>query len=151
MGTTSTVSKGSGPTCPDTAPSGTMHPSGGAPCTSRQYSCQAGPSAGESLPTPLQIKLPPWVAQVHRTMGDLQLEGGEMVADLSVTLGGCRRRQVCSHCVRRAICPPDQRQVFHHQQHLKGPHLSRRSAKDLPLQSHMIGSKISQRGVEEGS
>ena len=29
-GTTSTVSKGSGPTCPDTAPSGAVHPSGGA-------------------------------------------------------------------------------------------------------------------------
>ena len=42
--------------------------------------------------TPPWIKLPPWVAQVHRTTGDLQLEGGEMVADPSVTQEACRRR-----------------------------------------------------------
>ena len=93
-------------------------------CTNRWYNCQGSPQGGELLWTPPQIKLPLWVAQVHRTVGDLQLEGGEMVADLSVAPGGCRRRLVCSHCVRRAICPPGQRQVFHHQWHLKGPCLS---------------------------
>ena len=38
--------------------------------------------------------------------------------------GGYRRRLVCSHCVRRAICPLGRRPVFHHQRHLKEPHLS---------------------------
>ena len=59
---------------------------------SRRYSHLASPPGGESRSIPPQIKLPPWVVQVHRTMGDLQLEGGEMVGDLSVTPGGCRRR-----------------------------------------------------------
>ena len=69
------------------------HHLGGQQChTSRWYSHQASALGGESLPTPPQIKLPPLVAQVHRTMEDLQLEGGEMVADLSITPGGCRRR-----------------------------------------------------------
>ena len=45
---------------------------------------------------------------------------------------GYRRRLVCSHCVRRAICPPDQRQVFHHQWHLKEPCLSRVVGKGPP-------------------
>ena len=93
--------------------------------TSRQYSRLVSPPGGELCSTPPQIKLPPWVVQVHRTMGDLQQEGGEMVADPSVTPGGCRRRQVCSHHIRRVICPPGQCQVFHHQQHLKEPCLSR--------------------------
>ena len=38
--------------------------------------------------------------------------------------GGCRRRRVCSLHIRRVICPPGQCQVFHHQRHLKEPHLS---------------------------
>ena len=38
--------------------------------------------------------------------------------------GGYRRRLVCSHHIRRVICPPGQCPVFHHQQHLKEPHLS---------------------------
>ena len=37
---------------------------------------------------------------------------------------GYRRRLVCSHHVRRTICPPGQHQVFHHQRHLKEPRLS---------------------------
>ena len=41
---------------------------------------------------PPQIKLPPWVAQVHRTTEDLTREGGEVVANPSVTQGACRRR-----------------------------------------------------------
>ena len=76
------------------------------------------------LLTPLQIKLPPQAAQVHRTMEDLPLEGGEAVANPSVTPGGCRRRLVCSHHARRVICPLHQCQVFHHQRHLKEPSLS---------------------------
>ena len=39
----------------------------------------------ELLPTPPQIKLPPWAVQVHRTTEDLPLEGGETVANPSVT------------------------------------------------------------------
>ena len=93
--------------------------------TSRQYSRLVSPPGGELRLTPPQIKLPLRVVQVHRTMGDLQQEGGEMVVDPSVAPGRCRRRQVCSCHVRRAICPPGQHQVFHHQQHLKEPHLSR--------------------------
>ena len=76
------------------------------------------------LPTPLQIKLPPQVVQVHRTAEDLPLEDGEMVADLSVTPEARRGRRVHSRCVRRVICPPGQHQVFHHQQYLKEPSLS---------------------------
>ena len=38
---------------------------------------------------------------------------------------GCRGREVCSHHVRRAICPLHRCQVFHHQWHLKEPSLSR--------------------------
>ena len=37
--------------------------------------------------------------------------------------GGYRRRLVCSRCIRRAICPLGQHPVFHHQRHLKEPHL----------------------------
>ena len=93
--------------------------------TSRRYSCLASPPGGESRSTPLQIKLPPPAVQVNRTVGDLQLEGGETVADPSVAPGGCRRRRVCSHHIRRAIYPLGQCQVFHHQRHLKEPRLSR--------------------------
>ena len=93
--------------------------------TSRWYSCLVSPPGGELRSTPPQIKLPPWVVQVHRTEGDLQQEGRETVANLSVTPGGCRRRRVHSHCIRRAICPLGQCQVFHHQRHLKEPRLSR--------------------------
>ena len=57
-------------------------------------------------------------------MENLPLEGGETVADPSVTPEVHRGRQVCSHHVRRAICPLGQRQVFHHQGHLKEPSLS---------------------------
>ena len=100
--------------------------------TSRRYSRLTRPPGGESRSTPPQIKLPPWAFQVHRTMGDLQLEGGEMVADLSVTPGWCRRRQVHSHHIRRAICPPGQCHVFHHQRHLKEPHLSQEVSQGPP-------------------
>ena len=92
--------------------------------TSRWYNHQRSPLGGELLLTPPQIKPPLWVAQVHRTTEDLQLEGGEMAADPSVTPEACRRRQVCSHCIRRVICPLGQCQVLHHQWYLKGPNLS---------------------------
>ena len=93
-------------------------------CTSRWYSCQGSPPGGEWLPTPPQVKLSPRVTQVHRTVGDLQLEGGETVANPSVTQEACRRRRVGSRRVRRAICPLGQCQVFHRQLHLKGHSLS---------------------------
>ena len=92
--------------------------------TSRQYNRQRSSPGGELRPTPPQIKPPLQAAQVHRTAEDLQIEGGEMVADLSVTQEACRKRQVCSRHVRRAICPLGQCQVFHHQRHLKGHSLS---------------------------
>ena len=95
------------------------------PRTDRRYSHQVRLWGEELLLTPALIKLPPLAVKASRTAGDLQLEGGETVADLSVTPGGCRRRQMCSCHIRRAICPPGQHQVFHHQWHLKEPHLSR--------------------------
>ena len=52
-------------------------------CTSRQYSHQGSPLGGEWLLTPPQIKLPPCAVQVHRTMGDLQLEGRETGRSIS--------------------------------------------------------------------
>ena len=39
-----------------------------------------------------QIKLLPWVVRVHTTAEDLTLEGGEAVANPSVTQEACRRR-----------------------------------------------------------
>ena len=41
---------------------------------------------------PPQIKPPPWAVQVYRTVEDLTREGGEVVADLSVAQGACKRR-----------------------------------------------------------
>ena len=55
---------------------------------------------------PSTDKTAPGAVQVHRTVEDLPPEGGEMAANLSVTPRGCRRRLVCSHHVRRVICPP---------------------------------------------
>ena len=81
---------------------------------------------------PFADKTPPWVAQVHRTAENLPLEGGEMVADPSVTPEVHRGRRVCSHRVRRAICPPGQCQVFHHQRHLEEPSLSMEVGQGLP-------------------
>ena len=100
--------------------------------TSRRYNCQRSPQGGELLPTPRQIKLPPGAAQVNRTMEDLPLEGGETVADPSVAPEVHRERQVRSCHIRRAICPPGQCQVFHHQRHLKEPSLSMEVGQDLP-------------------
>ena len=109
------------------------HYLGGQQCrTSRRYNCQRSPQGGEFLVTPLQIKPPPQVAQVHRTVEDLPLEGGEMVTSPSVTPEARRGRRVCSHHVRRAICPPGQCQVFHHQWHLKEPSLSMEVGQDPP-------------------
>ena len=95
------------------------------PLTYRRYSHQVRLRGEELLPTPVSRRLPPRVVQVHRPAGDLQLEGRETVSNPSVAPGQCRRRQVCSHCIRRAICPLGQCQVFHHQRHLKEPILSR--------------------------
>ena len=74
---------------------------------------------------PPWMKLPLWVAQVHRTIEDLTREGGEVVADPPVTPEACRIGQVHSHCIRRAICLPGRHPVVHHHhQHLKEPSLS---------------------------
>ena len=106
----------------------------GQPATPYQQAVQLpkSPLGGESLMTPLQIKPPPGVAQAHMTAEDLPLEGGEMVANPSVTPEVHRGRQVCSHRVRRAICSPGQNQVFHHQWHLKEPSLSTEVGQGLP-------------------
>ena len=106
-------------TCPKWHSLSANHYQGGWQChTSRRYNRQRSPQGDELLLTPQQIKLPLGEVQVHRTAEDLPLEGREMVANLSVT------PEACSHSVRRAICPPGQRQVFHHQRHLKEPSLS---------------------------
>ena len=55
-----------------------------------------------------------------------------MAANPSVTQEVCWRRQVHSHHIRRAICPPGQCQVFHHQQHQKEPSLSGKVGQGLP-------------------
>ena len=111
--------------CPKRRRLSANHYLGGWQCrTSRRYNCQRSPQGGELLLTPRQIKPPRGAAQVHRTMEDLPLEGGEMVADPSVTPEVHRGRRVRSCHIRRVICPPGQRQVFHHQQHLKEPSLS---------------------------
>ena len=112
-------------TCPKWCCLFTNHYLGGRHCcTSRWYNHQRSPLGGELLLTPPQIKPPPWVVQVHRTMEDLPLEGGEMVADLSIAPEARRGRRVCSHHVRRAMCTLGQCQVSHHQWHLKEPSLS---------------------------
>ena len=47
-----------------------------------------------------------------------------MAANLPVTPGGCQRRRVCSHLMRRVISLPGQHQMFPHPWHLKVPRLS---------------------------
>ena len=91
---------------------------------SKQYNHQRSLWGGESLLTPPQIKPPPWAARVHRTTEDLAQEGREAAANPSVTPEVCQGRRLCSHCIRRAICPPGQCPVPHHHQHLKEPSLS---------------------------
>ena len=93
--------------------------------TSKQYNSQRSPWGGESFLTPPQIKPPPWASPIHRTMEDLAQEGGEAVADLSFTQEVYWGRGVCSHHIRRVICPLGQCPVsHHHHQHLKEPSLS---------------------------
>ena len=93
--------------------------------TSRQYSCQASPPGEKSLLTPPLIKLPPLVVKAWRTTGDRGLGGGEMVANLPVTPGECKRRQLGRRLIRRVISPLGQQQMFPQPQHLKVPRLSR--------------------------
>ena len=119
--------------CPKWCRLSANHSQGSRQChTSRWYNHQRSPWGGELLLTPPQIKPLLWVVQVHRTMEDLTQEGGEVVANPSVAQGTCRRRQVHSRRVRKAICPPGQCQVFHHQQHLKEPSLSGEVGQGLP-------------------
>ena len=120
------------PNGPRHSPSANHYLADQPPCTESQYSHQVRLWGEELLLTPASIKSPPLAVKAPRTVGDLQLEGGEMVADPSVAPEGCRRRLVCSCCVRRAIFPPGQCQVFHHQQHLKEPQLSRKVGQRHP-------------------
>ena len=86
-------------TCPTTMPSRSGHalPTSGA---------TAKKSTGrESLLTPPQVKLPLWVAQ-HRTVEGLQQEGGDMAAAPLVTQAVYQGWWVCSHSIRRVVCPP---------------------------------------------
>ena len=69
-------------------------------------------------------KTPPSVVKAQRTMGDRGLGGGEMVADLPVTPGECKRRQLSRHLIRWVISPLGQHQTFPQPQHLKVPRLS---------------------------
>ena len=80
-------------TCPKWHHLSANHYQGGQQChTSRWYNHQRSPLGGESLLTPPQIKPQPRVAQVHRTMKDLPLEGGEAVANLSVAPRGVQEK-----------------------------------------------------------
>ena len=75
----------------------------------------SNPSADKTAPTG-SPSLQDHGRPITRGQGD----GGQSVSHPR----GCRRRLVCSRHIRRAICPPGRRQVFHHQRHLKEPHLS---------------------------
>ena len=55
--------------------------------------------------TPPQVKPPLWVAQ-HKTTEGLQREGRDMAAATLVAQEVCQRWQVCSHSIRRVVCPP---------------------------------------------
>ena len=98
---------------------------------------------------PLQIKLPPWAAQVHRTVEDLTQEGGrwrpirqspqrcagegEGAATMS---GGRSALWVNAQCSTTTGTG-------------RNPASAGRSAKVHPLRSCVIGSKISQQWLEE--
>ena len=88
-------------------------------CTSRPYSWQASLLGGESLLTPLPTKLPPLAVKALRSTGDRGPEDREMVADLPVAPGECKRRQVGRRLVWRAIFPQGQHQMFPKLPHLK--------------------------------
>ena len=78
-------------------------------------------------------KTTPWVAPIHRTMEDLAQEGGEVAVNPPVTPEVCRIGRVCSHHIRRAICPLGQCPVVpHHHQHLEEPSLSGEASQGLP-------------------
>ena len=82
------------------------------------------PAGGESLLTPPLIKPPQWV--MYQTTEDPAQEGREAAADPSVAKEVHRGRLVCSHCIRRVICPSSRCPVsyhHHHHQHLKEPSL----------------------------
>ena len=106
----------------------------GQPATPYQQAVQPPkkPTGRGVASDPPQIKPPPWAVQVHRTAEDLTPEGREAAADPSVAQEACRRKRVHSRRVRRAICPPGQRQVFHLQWHLKKPSLSREVSQGPP-------------------
>ena len=71
---------------------------------------------------PPPIKPPQWAT--YRTTEDQAQGGGEAAANPSVTQEAHQGRLVCSHHVRRVICPLGRCPVsHHHHQHLKEPSL----------------------------
>ena len=80
---------------------------------------------------PPLIKPPQWAT--YQTVEDPAREGREVAADLSVAQEAYWGRLVCSHHVRRVICPPGQHPVsHHHHQHLKEPSLGREVGQGPP-------------------
>ena len=109
------------------------------PSTPYQQAVQLpGKSSGRGVSlTPPWIKLPLLAAKTWRTMVDRGLGGGEMVADLPVTPGECKRRQVGRCLVRRVMSPPGQHQTFPQPQHRREPHLSQAVGQGLcPMIPH---------------
>ena len=100
--------------------------------TSRRYSRLARPPGGESRSTPSTDKTAPVGGPSSQDRGRPTTrewgDGGRSVSHPR----GCRRRQVRSRHVRRAICPLGQCQVFHHQRHLKEPCLSQEVSQGPP-------------------
>ena len=101
-------------------------PPPGQPSTPYQQAVQPpGKSSGRGVTFDSSIdKTPPLAVKARRTVGDRGLEGREMVANLPVTPGECKRRQVGRRLIRRVISPPGQHQTFPQPQHLREPCLS---------------------------
>ena len=87
--------------------------------TSRQYSREASLLGRESLSTPPPTKLPLLAVKALRTVEDRGPEYEEMVANLPVTPGERKRRQVGRHLIWRVIFPQGKHQTFPKLQHLK--------------------------------
>ena len=102
-------------------------PPPGRPVTPYQQAVQPpGKSTGRRVTFDSSIdKTAPAGGQTLRTAGDRGLEGREMVANLPITPGECKRRQVGRRLVRRVISPSGQHQMFPQPQHLKVARLSR--------------------------
>ena len=102
-------------------------PPPGWPATPYQQAVQLpGKSTGRGVTFDSSVdKTSPTGGQSLEDCGRQRTRGGETVADLPVTPGECKRRQVCSRLIRRMISPPGQPKTFPQPQHLKVPRLSR--------------------------